>query len=96
MSEHAEFVAERIDRYLVINGHKTIGAKIVAIRTICGRAWRSRLAMPTTFTALDIADGLDQLIGHLLDQAQAEYDATTPTAGGKTQPAAYYQEGAKP
>ena len=50
MSEHAEFVAERIDRYLAINGAKTVGAKIVAIRTTYGRQWRRHLAVPTTLT----------------------------------------------
>ena len=96
MSEHAEFVAERIDRYLAINGHKTVGAKIVAIRTTYGRQWRRHLAVPTTLTSLDVADGVDLLLSRLLDQAQAYYDATTPAAAGKTQPTAHYLKGAKP
>ena len=94
MSEHAEFVAERIDRYLAINGHKTTAAKITAIRTAYGRQWRRHLSVPTTLTSLDVADGVDLLLSRLLDQAQDYYDATTPAAGGKTQPAAhYYLEG---
>lgn len=92
-SDHAELVAERIDRYLAINGHRTVGAKIAAVRAVYGRAFRRHLAVPATLTARDVADGVDLLIARLLDQAQAEYDATTPAAGGKTQPAAYYLEG---
>lgn len=91
MSAPAELVAERIDRYLAVNGHKTVGAKITAIRTVYGRQWRRHLSVPTTLTSLDVADGVDLLLSRLLDQAQAYYDATTPAAGGKTQPAAYLE-----
>ena len=92
MSEHAEFVAERIDRYLAINGAKTVGAKIVAIRTTYGRQWRRHLAVPTTLTSLDVADGVDLLLSRLLDIAQAEYEAamTVPSSAGAAQPAVYY------
>ena len=96
MSEHADLVAERIDRYLAVNGHKTVAAKITAIRTVYGRQWRRHLSVPTTFTSLDVADGVDLLLSRLIDQAQAYYDATTPAAAGKAQPAAYYLKGAKP
>ena len=70
----AELIAERIDRYLAINGHRTVGAKIAAVRAVYGRAFRRHLALPTTMTSLDVASGVDLLIARLLDQAQAEYD----------------------
>lgn len=74
MSTPAELVAERIDRYLAINGQVTVAAKITAIRTGYGRQWRRHLSVPTTLSSLDVADGVDLLLSRLIDQAQAHYD----------------------
>ena len=98
MSEKAQWTADAIARYLKLTGARTTTSQITAIRHVYGQAWKRHLTYVGNgaLSVDDVADGVDLLLSRLLDQAQAYYDATTPTAGGKTQPAAYYQEGAKP
>ena len=95
MSEKAQWAADAIARHLKLNGARTTTNQIAAIRRVYGQAWKRHLTYSGTgtLTVTDVADGVDLLLSRLLDQAQAHYDATTPAAGGKTQPAAYYLEG---
>ena len=97
MSANAEAVATAIATYLVEVGVHEIADQIAAIRRSYATSWKTRLTrhgfdVIDTFPVSDFADGVDLALARLMDAAQTEYDAalTTPTAGGKTQPAAHY------
>lgn len=73
-SDLSAMIADRIDAYLAISGNKAPAAKIRAIRSVYGRAFKRHLLLPPATTALDVAAGVDRLLARLVDEAVENFN----------------------